>query len=100
MVDPQRLIWSADWFINEVELPTSMPAPVSTPHELCKKAARTIRKHANVRTGDDKLLLHWALQDAGLVVQAGDYLRLIVKASYRLTESEAAAGTLTSCRAS
>ncbi|KAL1495996.1 hypothetical protein AB1Y20_014633 [Prymnesium parvum] len=93
-IDPKRLIWAADWYINDVELPLALPAPVSTPHPLCAKAAQKLRKYAGVRTADDKLLLHWALADAGLVVQGGDYLRLIVKASYRITEAEAAAGAL------
>ena len=98
--DSSRLIWSADWFINDVELPTSLPAPVCTPHELCKRAAKTIKKHTNQRSGDDKLILHWPLQNDGLVVQGGDYLRLIVKASYKLNENEAAAGVVDRSHAS
>lgn len=99
-LDAKRLIWTADWYINDVELPLSLPAPVCTPHPLCSKAAQKIRRHTGVRSGDDKLLLHWVLRDAGLVVQGGDYVRLILKASYTLTESEAAAGSLDSSRTS
>lgn len=92
--DPHRAIFSADWFINDVELPTALPAPVASPHDLCKKAASTIKRHTKVRSGDDKLLIHWALGDCGLVVQGGDYLKVLLKASYRLTEAEVAAGTV------
>ena len=65
----------------------SLPAPVCTPHELCKKAAKLMRKHAKHAKVDDAsrhLLLHWDLRDHGLVVNSRDYLKLLLKGSYRL----------------
>ena len=44
-IDAKRLIWSSDWFVNDVELPMELPAPVSN-NELTRRAAKLIRKHA------------------------------------------------------
>ena len=83
-VDVQRIVWSASWSLNYVELPLSLPAPVHSPHENCRKAARLVRKHSKARVDDEHkhMLLHWALADYGLVVQGGDDLKLLIKGSY------------------
>ncbi len=97
MFAPERLVWTADWAINEVELPMSLPAPVSTPHDACRKASKLIRKHcaSSARGSErDKCVLHWALHECGLVVRGGDRLRLVLKASYQLTAEEAASRRL------
>ena len=76
-LDASRMVWAADWSLNHVELPISLPAPVHSPHELCKKAARLVRKYSKARVDDERhhMLLHWALGDKGLVVQASPWPR-------------------------
>ena len=87
--DPSRLVWSADFAINNIELPMSLPAPVCTPHESCRRAAKLVRKHSKARVDDEKhhLLLHWPLREHGLVVKGRDYLKLLIKGSYVLPSS-------------
>ena len=83
-LDSSNLVWSATWSINGIELPISLPAPVCTPHELCRKAAKLVTKYApksRVTNEKDHVLLHWALADSGLVVQGGDDLQLLIKGS-------------------
>ena len=84
-LDPSRLIFSATFSINRVDLPMELPAPVCTPHALCRQAAKQIRKHTKVRVDDEKhhMLLHWALHDHGLVVNSRDHLRILIKGAYR-----------------
>ena len=38
-----QCVWTADWTINDVELPHDLPAPVCSPHELCRAAAKAIK---------------------------------------------------------
>ena len=81
-LDASKLIWAATWSINNVELPLALPAPVCSPHELCRKAAKLVRKYSKAKVDDDKhLLLHWPLTEHGLIVQGGDDLRLLIKGS-------------------
>ena len=42
-IDAKRLIWSSDWFVNDVELPMELPAPVSN-NELSRRAAKLIQR--------------------------------------------------------
>ena len=67
----------------------SLPAPVCTPHESCRRAAKLVRKHSKARVDDEKhhLLLHWPLREHGLVVKGRDYLKLLIKGSYVLPSS-------------
>ena len=91
-----QCVWVADWTINDVELPHDLPAPVCSPHELCRAAAKAIRKHTKHKVGSDQVLLHWPLADGGLFVQGGDNIRLIIKASYRMNAAEVASGVISS----
>ena len=81
-IDAKRLIWSSDWFVNDVELPMELPAPVSN-NELTRRAAKLIRKHAGgaARGGEaDRLVLYWSLRESALLVHVavvGSTARLI-----------------------
>ena len=87
-----QCVWVADWTINDVELPHDLPAPVCSPHELCRAAAKAIKKHTKHKVGSDEVLLHWPLADGGLFVQGGDNIRLVVKGSYRMNAAEVETG--------
>ena len=91
-----QCVWTADWTINDVELPHDLPAPVCSPHELCRAAAKAIKKHAKHKLGSDQVLLHWPLADGGLFVYGGDNIRLVVKASYRMNAAEVETGVISS----
>ena len=91
-----QCVWTADWTINDVELPHDLPAPVCSPHELCRAAAKAIKKHARHKLGSDQVLLHWPLADGGLFVHGGDNIRLVVKASYRMNAAEVETGVISS----
>ena len=90
--EADRLHFAADWFVNGIPLPMSLPAPVSSPHDACKKAAKLIKRHSQVRSMDNKTCLHWALRDSGLTVQGGDTMRVVIKGSYRVNADDAGAG--------
>ena len=93
-----QCVWTADWTINDVELPHDLPAPVCSPHELCRAAAKAIKKHTKHTIGSDQVLLHWPLADGGLFVQGGDNIRLVIKASYRMNAAEVETGVIGSSR--
>ena len=88
------MVWTADWTINDVPLPHDLPAPVCSPHELCRAAAKAIKKHTKHKMGSDQVLLHWPLADGGLFVQGGDNIRLVIKASYRMNAGEVETGVI------
>ena len=93
-IDAKRLIWSSDWFVNDVELPMELPAPVSN-NELTRRAAKLIRKHAGgaARGGEaDRLVLYWSLRESALLVHGGDSVKIILKGSYMLSPEELALG--------
>jgi hypothetical protein len=89
-----QCVWTADWTINDVPLPHDLPAPVCSPHELCRAAAKAIKKHTKHKMGSDQVLLHWPLADGGLFVQGGDNIRLVIKASYRMNAGEVETGVI------
>jgi len=60
-----------------------LPVPVCGSHDLCKRASKTLKKYSHSRPSTEQLLVHWQLQECGLIVHGGDLIKLLLKASYR-----------------